>query len=265
MWKVWHGLARGNTEGDEGGCISDEHTWGQRYNLPSKIFLNFGGGGTAYHKMQVGVVGPTRGDGGMQWGQVMPGAGDGGRRQWQVMGLLEGVSVKDAHRQQYDLPCKFFKIDDQQPPHRQPLADSRISIKGIAKLVDGTGSLAIVNTRPTATSPSRSSLSTEVLPPLRVSFPPDVKRPATSTPSTLSHWPHLHQEVMHSPECSVCESEDASVLSLHAALQGHCLPPVLSEGCSWTCLDGDPFIHSVPGPYIVECDHVIVLFSVSLW
>ncbi|KAI6095093.1 hypothetical protein EV401DRAFT_1896157, partial [Pisolithus croceorrhizus] len=202
MWKVWHGLARGNTEGDEGGCISDEHTWGQRYNLPSKIFLNFGGGGTAYHKMQVGVVGPTRGDGGMQWGQVMPGAGDGGRRQWQVMGLLEGVSVKDAHRQQYDLPCKFFKIDDQQPPHRQPLADSRISIKGIAKLVDGTGSLAIVNTRPTATSPSRSSLSTEVLPPLSKE---------ASNLCTVNTWPLATPPSRGDAFswCSVCESEDA--------------------------------------------------------
>ncbi|KAI6168022.1 hypothetical protein EDD17DRAFT_1503688 [Pisolithus thermaeus] len=112
----------------------------------------------------------------------------------------------------------------------------------------GTGSLPIINTWPTAASPSRSSFSTEVLPPLSE----EASNLHTPTPPMAGSM-----DTIHLSWCSVCESEvfdtyqDASVLSLHAALQGRHLPPVLSEGCSWTCLDGDPFIHSVPGQYIV--------------
>ncbi|KAI5993026.1 hypothetical protein EDD15DRAFT_2196854 [Pisolithus albus] len=135
--------------------------------------------------------------------------------------------------------------------------------------------LPVVNARPTAASPSRSPFSTEVLPPsseasnlrtvnvnawplalppLRSPFSTEVLPPSSEGARCL---PDVNPRPTAAPSIKRTDTihpswcRDASVLSLHAALQGRRLPPVLSEGCSWTCLDGDPFIHSVPGQYIV--------------
>ncbi|KAI5985581.1 hypothetical protein EDD15DRAFT_2200497 [Pisolithus albus] len=147
----------------------------------------------------------------------------------------------------------------QQPPCHQPSADSHVSIK-VAVLYRGTTTLEVheasnlhtvnVNAWPLALPPLRSPFSTEVLPPSSEGARclPDVNPRPTAAPSIKSLLPPMagRTDTIHPSWC-----RDASVLSLHAALQGRRLPPVLSEGCSWTCLDGDPFIHSVPGQYIV--------------
>ncbi|KAI5988342.1 hypothetical protein EDD15DRAFT_2199004 [Pisolithus albus] len=154
------------------------------------------------------------------------------------------------------------------PPLRSPfstevLPPSRVSSEGVVPSGREASNLRTVNVNawPLALPPLRSPFSTEVLPPSRVSSEgvvpsgregarclPDVNPRPTAAPSIKSLLPPMagRTDTIHLSWC-----RDASVLSLHAALQGRRLPPVLSEGCSWTCLDGDPFIHSVPGQYIV--------------
>ncbi|KAI5992486.1 hypothetical protein EDD15DRAFT_2197060 [Pisolithus albus] len=279
--KVWYSVARGDTEGvgqrgwrRRGRCGTAWLEATRKVTKGDVLVMNIhgdsdaGGSGRTYR-------------GGRQWGQAM-GAGNGGRRQRQVMELLEGVSVEDAHRQRYDLPRPTLRattsLEQQTKLLEGILVLKKLTERGRltsevffpANMTSpATSNLPVVNPQPTAASPSRSPFSTEVLPPsseasnlrtvnvnawplalppLRSPFSTEVLPPSRCPlpprrqPSADSRT--FHQEVTHSPE-------DASVLSLHAALQGRRLPPVLSEGCSWTCLDGDPFIHSVPGQYIV--------------
>ncbi|KAI5994365.1 hypothetical protein EDD15DRAFT_2195998 [Pisolithus albus] len=274
--KVWYSVARGDTEGVEqrgwrrrGRCGTAWLEATRKVTKGDVLVMNIHGDSGTTYLMQVGVVGPTAGagNGGRQWGQATA-AGPTLRATTsleQQTKLLEGILVLKKLTERGRLTSEvFFPANSEGGKDWLDTNDE-----------SSYCNLPVVNARPTAASPSRSPFSTEVLPPsseasnlrtvnvnawplalppLRSPFSTEVLPPSSEGARCL---PDVNPRPTAAPSIKRTDTihpswcRDASVLSLHAALQGRRLPPVLSEGCSWTCLDGDPFIHSVPGQYIV--------------